>query len=123
MYIEGEIVKMNAVKELENLLQAVPQKIREFTGDELARPISEGKWSRLQLLGHLCDSAINNLSRFIQLQYQQEPLLIIPYKCVFKKAVFQNREGWMNLRNEDTERRQNLREYRSYRMNSRFDVE
>jgi hypothetical protein len=70
---------LNTVSNLEALLQSVPQRFRKFEHDEIVQPRSEGKWSRLQILGHLCDSAINNLSRFIQLQYQAEPLLIIPY--------------------------------------------
>ncbi|WP_232697187.1 DinB family protein [Brevibacillus daliensis] len=70
---------MNTVSNLEALLQSVPRRFRKFDHDEIIQPRPEGKWSRLQILGHLCDSAINNLSRFIQLQCQIEPLVIIPY--------------------------------------------
>lgn len=70
---------MKIVSEMESLLQSVPQRFRELAHDEIVRPRSEGKWSRLQILGHLCDSAINNVSRFIRFQYESEPLLIIPY--------------------------------------------
>lgn len=75
----------NTVSSLEALLQAVPQKFRELDHNTIVQPRSEGKWSRLQLLGHLCDSAINNLSRFIQLLSQTESLLITPY----------NQEKWV----------------------------
>ena len=70
---------INTVSKLEALLQSVPQRFREFDHDEIVHPRLEGKWSRLQILGHLCDSAINNLSRFIQLYNQVEPILITPY--------------------------------------------
>jgi hypothetical protein len=70
---------MNTVSNLEALLQSVPERFRKFTHDEIVQPRSKGKWSRLQILGHLCDSAINNLTRFIHMQYQSEPLLIAPY--------------------------------------------
>jgi uncharacterized damage-inducible protein DinB len=70
---------MNTVSNMESLLQSVPQRFRKLDHDEMVQPRSEGKWSRLQILGHLCDSAINNLSRFIQLQYQAEPWLITSY--------------------------------------------
>lgn len=73
-------MSMNTTAELETLLQSVPRRFRELDRAEMVRPRSEGKWSRLQILGHLCDSAIHNLSRFIQIQDQAEPMSIIPYK-------------------------------------------
>jgi hypothetical protein len=80
VFIKGvALMIMNTVSNLEVLLQSVPQRFRKFEHDEIVQPRLEGKWSRLQILGHLCDSAINNLSRFIQLLYQAEPLLITPY--------------------------------------------
>lgn len=31
----------------------------------------ENKWSKKEILGHLCDSAINNIRRFVVTQYQE----------------------------------------------------
>jgi anion-transporting ArsA/GET3 family ATPase len=39
------------------------------------RPLPN-KWSKKEILGHLCDSAINNIERFIKIQYE-EPLYVI----------------------------------------------
>lgn len=36
--------------------------------DRAAEPISPGKWSRKQVIGHLIDSALNNEQRFVRAQ-------------------------------------------------------
>jgi hypothetical protein len=70
---------LTVVRKLEELLQSVPEKLKEFSQEEIVSPRSTGKWSRLQILGHLCDSAINNVTRFIQSQHLPEPVTLIPY--------------------------------------------
>ncbi|MGZ9585703.1 DinB family protein [Paenibacillus marinisediminis] len=67
------------IASLEGLLQTVPQRVLLLHHDDMVQPRAEGKWSRLQILGHLCDSAINNLTRFIQVQYHAEPMLMTLY--------------------------------------------
>ena len=37
------------------------------------------KWSKKEILGHLIDSAINNLQRFTEIQYADKPYQIRPY--------------------------------------------
>lgn len=65
--------------ELQTLLTAVPGAFARFSDREATAPRPGGKWSKLQLLGHLCDSAINNLSRFIKVQYEPQPLKLDSY--------------------------------------------
>ncbi|WP_177245578.1 hypothetical protein [Paenibacillus sp. BC26] len=50
----------NSIRSMEAMLDYVPQRFQSLGHHEIVQPISEGKWSRLQLLGHLCDSSINN---------------------------------------------------------------
>ena len=69
----------DTVSELKVLLQSVPRSFLTLNSNELVQPRMEGKWSRLQILGHLCDSALHNVSRFVQMQHQTEPLFITPY--------------------------------------------
>ena len=38
-----------------------------------------GKWSRKEILGHLIDSAINNLKRFTDAQFTDEPFSVQSY--------------------------------------------
>jgi hypothetical protein len=38
-----------------------------------------GKWSKIEILGHLIDSAVNNLKRFTEIHYQPKPYQVIKY--------------------------------------------
>lgn len=65
---------------LESLLRSVPEDFRALTAEEATQPRAPGKWSRLQILGHLCDSAVNNLARFVKgASLAPDPLPIEPY--------------------------------------------
>lgn len=40
---------------------------------------TESSWSKKEILGHLVDSAINNIQRFTEIQNADEPYYIRPY--------------------------------------------
>ena len=45
-----------------------------FASEEhLSVQTAEGKWSKKEILGHLIDSALNNLTRFTEIGYQPQP--------------------------------------------------
>jgi len=50
---------------LAELERTVPR-LRAITEDRSQIPWAEGKWSRKQVLGHLIDSALNNVHRFVR---------------------------------------------------------
>lgn len=70
----------DAMQQLGLLMQQVPKEYEGLSTDELLLPPAPGKWSRQQLLGHLIDSAINNLKRFTDAQIVEQPYLITPYQ-------------------------------------------
>lgn len=70
---------MAPISDLQRLLTAVPAAYNRLTSEEASAPRPGGKWSRLQLLGHLCDSGVNNLTRFIKVQYEPQPLKLAYY--------------------------------------------
>ena len=39
-----------------------------------------GKWSKQEILGHLIDSALNNLKRFTDAQYAPQPYQVLRYQ-------------------------------------------
>ena len=41
-----------------------------------------GKWSKQEILGHLIDSAINNLKRFTEIQFLPQPYKVVSYDQV-----------------------------------------
>jgi hypothetical protein len=51
---------------LERVIDACVDDLARVTDADAARPISPGKWSRKQVLGHLIDSASNNHQRFVR---------------------------------------------------------
>ncbi|MFS1514964.1 DinB family protein [Bacillus sp. SM2101] len=51
--------------QLENYLLSVPQKIKSLSNMEY-KPI-QSKWSKKEILGHLCDSANINHQRFVEI--------------------------------------------------------
>lgn len=76
---------MDKISRLSAWIEAVPRQFHCFSQEEALCPRPGGRWSRLQILGHLCDSAVHNLSRFIQAVSQPGPLIVTPY----------NQEAWV----------------------------
>lgn len=68
-----------ALERLNRLIEEVPAKFSELPESENSVRPQPGKWSRKEILGHLCDSALNNLQRFVRSQYEEQPNRIIPY--------------------------------------------
>ena len=59
----------NIVIEYTSLLQQADEKSYLFK-------VSANKWSKKEILGHLVDSAQNNISRFIVAQYEDVPKIV-----------------------------------------------
>ncbi|MDP4097098.1 DinB family protein [Paenibacillus sp. P96] len=70
---------LNTIAQIEALIGRVPEILKEIPAEDMIPPRSAGKWSNLQILGHLCDSAINNVTRFIQAQYVGGTFAVTPY--------------------------------------------
>src|SRR4051794_2197023 len=68
-------------------LAKVPDGFNQFSEMEISERPLPNKWSKKEILGHLCDSGINNLERFIRIQYEEQPLILIPY----------NQDRWVEL--------------------------
>jgi hypothetical protein len=69
-----------ALSQLEKHLQEVPQHFNQFSPEVLLSRPASGKWSKQEILGHLIDSAINNLKRFTDIQCFPQPYTIIRYQ-------------------------------------------
>ncbi|MEM6723466.1 MAG: DinB family protein [Bacteroidota bacterium] len=69
----------STIERLEHLLEQGRQYLAKADPNALMiRPDSE-KWSKKEILGHLLDSAVNNLKRFTEIQFSEGPYLIVPY--------------------------------------------
>jgi uncharacterized damage-inducible protein DinB len=69
-----------AMEKLTSLTGYVREQYMQLSPDELLQYPAPGKWSKQQVLGHLVDSALNNLKRFTDGQFRDSPYVIIPYQ-------------------------------------------
>ena len=62
--------------ELTNIIQTHLPSLRSVREAEFNLKPSPLKWSRKEILGHLVDSAQNNIRRFIVAQYEERPKIV-----------------------------------------------
>ena len=78
-YADHAVDTNAAMQQLEIFIDSFPEKLKKFSEDELLERPAPGKWSKKEILGHLIDSAINNLKRFTDIQFSPQPYSIISY--------------------------------------------
>ncbi|MBO9659436.1 MAG: DinB family protein [Chitinophagaceae bacterium] len=61
---------------LDGFLTLHIETLRNIPDDKLLYKSSPGKWSKLEIIGHLADSAQNNIRRFIAAQYEENPVIV-----------------------------------------------
>lgn len=61
---------------LEEIIEEFPLKTESLSEEDFSRKESVNKWSKKEILGHLVDSALNNLQRYIRVQYQEVPHVV-----------------------------------------------
>ena len=79
-YLQTEVDTNAAMQQLEKFIESFPVKLKQFSPGELLKRPAPGKWSRQEILGHLIDSAINNLKRFTDIQFLPQPYTVISYR-------------------------------------------
>lgn len=70
-------------------MQTLPKVYDSMAETEISNRPLPNKWSKKEILGHLCDSALNNINRFIKIQYEEQPFVIQSY----------NQDQWVILQN------------------------
>ena len=60
---------------LEKIISNYSRRLESVQEDNYAKKPGPGKWSKKQVLGHLVDSAQNNIRRFIVAQYEDTPVI------------------------------------------------
>lgn len=68
-----------ALKRLENHTQTVPRNFLSLSEKEIKHKPQPDKWSKIELLGHLIDSARYNLLRFTEISFLPKPYRINSY--------------------------------------------
>ena len=65
-----------AINRLEYLCDSISVKLKLIPDNEFSIKPAPEKWSKKEILGHLTDSAANNIQRFIRMQYENVPFII-----------------------------------------------
>jgi hypothetical protein len=84
------------VDELKVLIKDFSAKIGEISDSEFAAKPLPHKWSKKEVLGHLIDSAQNNLRRFICGQYET-----VPSKIVYDQDFWVSANGYQKMTKAD----------------------
>ncbi len=77
----------SVIDNLNNWIIKVPEEFSRMSELDVSQRPMPLKWSKKEILGHLCDSAINNLERFIKIQYELQPFFLTPY----------NQDQWVDI--------------------------
>src|SRR5215208_6993279 len=75
------------VSELEIMIDEHVQAMRSISESDLCYKPSQEKWSKKEIVGHMIDSAQNNIRRFIAAQYEDRPTIVY------------NQDKWVALSN------------------------
>lgn len=67
--------KTEATERLQYLCTTIPDKLNRITLADFTHKPNSDKWSKIEILGHLIDSAANNHQRFVRLQFEHEPVI------------------------------------------------
>lgn len=62
--------------ELETFIAQHLGSLQAVAEDEMIYKPNPSKWSKKEIMGHLVDSAQNNIRRFVVAQYEQEPHIV-----------------------------------------------
>ncbi len=62
--------------ELNGILDKYLPALESISGAEYNFKLSANKWSKKEIMGHMVDSAQNNIRRFIVAQYDEQPKII-----------------------------------------------
>ena len=64
---------------LRDHIKTIPARSKSIQKDSLLSKPAPNKWSKQEILGHLVDSAVNNLRRFNEAQFFPTPYSVIGY--------------------------------------------
>lgn len=70
---------MESIMKLESLISEVTEIVTAIDEVEFNLKLAPDKWSKKEILGHLCDSAVNNHIRFVKILVSDYPIAIQGY--------------------------------------------
>jgi hypothetical protein len=90
------------VNEIDGLLDIWVPRLKELPEDVISKNRNNQNRTIRQILGHMIDSASNNLHRIVHLQYRESPLSFPNY------ATYGNNDRWIAIQNYQEEDRETI---------------
>ncbi|MEO6539731.1 MAG: DinB family protein [Ferruginibacter sp.] len=78
------------IEQLEQIITDYGPQLNQLDEEDLAHKPSPAKWSGKEYLGHLIDSAQNNIRRFVVAQHQDKPFIVYEQEKWVEAAAYQN---------------------------------
>lgn len=78
------------IKELENIIADYTPQLKQLSEEDFSSKPSPAKWSGKEYLGHLIDSAQNNIRRFVMAGYEDKPFIVYQQEKWVAAADYQN---------------------------------
>ena len=75
---------------LKNIIDEELHRFEKISEEEWSYKISPEKWSKKEILGHLCDSALSNIRRFVITQYKENDNIVYDQNFWVKAQNYQN---------------------------------
>ncbi|MEJ5102875.1 MULTISPECIES: DinB family protein [Chryseobacterium] len=75
---------------LKNSIDAELQRFRTISEEEWTYKATPEKWSKKEIIGHLCDSAFTNIRRFVVTQYKENENIVYDQNAWVKAQNYQN---------------------------------
>lgn len=77
-------------KVLKDIVDAELQRFETISEEDWNYKISPEKWSKKEILGHLCDSALSNIRRFVVTQYKENDNIVYDQDFWVEAQNYQN---------------------------------
>lgn len=75
---------------LKNIVDAELQRFQTISEEEWSYKATAEKWSKKEIIGHLCDSAFTNIRRFVVTQYNENENIVYDQNAWVKAQNYQN---------------------------------
>ncbi len=75
---------------LKRIVENQVAKFESISENQWKKKLSDEKWSKKEILGHLCDSAFTNIRRFIITQYKENENIVYDQNHWVKAQNYQN---------------------------------
>ena len=79
-----------SIQQLQSIIASYGKQLDSLSENKRIYKPNRAKWSRKEVLGHLIDSAQNNIRRFIVAQYEDKPKIVYAQDNWVAAANYQN---------------------------------